>query len=254
MTLAPHSRLMIAFLAVATTPGHARSQGVDTVRVGSASLTAASLTEGTTIFESHILESGERKPLSTTEVTISRRRSDGEDEYVIHSVHASTSGDTTVGTIVVRAKDYALLYHRVKAATDSAAVTSTGDHLTGWAVLPGQPTRLIDLDLDHPVFPVDGPQPWLVGLLPLREGYAAAIPRFSQWNGGEVWKEVAVLGSETLDVDGVPVDCWVVDMGPLGPPGYRATSWVNKSDGLVVRGVLRGQSDQPEFWVIATAE
>ena len=247
-----NGRLIVALLTVGTIPGHARAQGVDTVRVGSPSLAGATLTEGTTVFESHILDSGKNTPLSTTEVTVSRRRSGQEDAYVIHSVHASSDGDTTVGTIVVRATDFALLHHRVKAETDSAAVTSTGDHITGWVVLPGEPTRLIDLDLDHPVFPVDGPQPWLVSLLPLREGYAAAIPRFSQWSGGEEWKEVSVLGSETLDVDGMQVDCWVVDMGTLGPPGYRVTGWVDKSDGGVVRGVLRGEAGQPEYWVIAT--
>lgn len=251
MTHAARARLVISVVMIATTAGQARSQDVDTVRVGSASLAGASLAEGTTRFESYRLEAGERSPISTTDVAISREPSGAGDVYRIHSVHASAGGDTTVGTIVVRADDFALIHHRVKAAKDSAAVSSTGDHLTGWVVLPGQPTLLIDVALDHPVFPVDGPQPWLVGLLPLRNEYAAAIPRFSQWNGGEVWKEVTVLGSETVEVDGAPVECWTVDMGPLGPPGYRATAWVDKANGQVVQGVLRGEAGQTEYWAIA---
>lgn len=251
-----HGRPFAALLAVALasfvfTPRQARGQDIDTIRVGSPSLAGAMLPEGTTVFESHSLVASEPTPISTTEVMISRQRSNQDDVYTIHSVHASTAGDTTVGTIVVRASDFSLLHHRVKADTDSAAVTSNGNHITGWVVLPGQPTRLIDLELDHPVFPVDGPQPWLVGLLPLREGYSAVIPRFSQWSGEEVWKEVRVLGSERVETPAGAADCWVVDMGSLGPPGYRATGWVDKISGLVVRGVLRGQQGQPEYWAIA---
>jgi hypothetical protein len=251
MRYPPRDRLVIALLMLASTTGHARSQAIDTVRVGSPSVAGATLAEGTRLFESHRLAAGERSPISTTEVTISREPSSAGELYRIHSVHASADGDTTVGTILVRADDFALVHHRVKAAEDSAAVSSTGGHLTGWVVLPGQPTRLIDLALDHPVFPVDGPQPWLVGLLPLRDGYAAAIPRFSQWDGGEVWKEVRVLGSETVEVDGAPTECWTVDMGPLGPPGYRAMAWVDKATGGVVQGALRGEPGQPEYWAIA---
>ena len=245
----PWSLIPILLIAAGAAP--LAAQTVDTVRVGSSSLRGASLPEGTQRFESHILDSGEPTPLSTTEVTISRETTNGTDVYVIHSVHASTIGDTTVGTIVVRAEDFALLHHRVKAAEDSAAVSSTGDHVTGWVVLPGEPTRLIDLELDYPVFPVDGPQPWLVGLLPLREGYTAVIPRFSQWSGEQVWSEVTVVGSESVETDHGLIECWIVDMGPLGPPGYRATGWVSTVTGLVVRGVLRGPADQPEYWALA---
>ncbi len=227
-----------------------KAQGVDTVRVGSPALRGVVLPTGTQVVESTLLDGGAHTSISTTTTTISRAQEEGDEVYRIHSVHTSADGDTTVGTIVVRASDLALLHHRVKAKQDSAAVASTGRHVTAWVVLPGEAVRLIDLELDHPVFPVDGPQPWLVGVLPLAEGYAAAIPRFSQWEGAEVWDQLSVVGSERVEVNGTTVECWKVDMGPLGPPGYRSMAWVDKFSGRVVQGVLSGEPGQPEYWAV----
>jgi hypothetical protein len=159
-------------------------------------------------------------------------------------------GDTTVGSIVMRATDYALLHHRVKAANDSAAVTANAGHLTGWVALPNEPIQLIDQPLAHPVFPIEGQMPWLFPLLPLAQGYSAAIPHFSMWQRGEQWKTIAVVGSDLVEHGGRLRDCWRVDGGELFP-GYRITYWVEKSTRRIVEGVAKGADAGPEYWARA---
>jgi hypothetical protein len=61
---------------------------------------------------------------------------------------------------------------------------------------------LIDGELEHAVFPVDGPAPWLLSALPLKSGYHVVIPRYSPWQDDEVYSEVRVLGTEELKHSG----------------------------------------------------
>jgi len=95
-------------------------------------------------------------------------------------------------------------------------------------VLPNRPVRELDVELLRPVLPLEGQMPWILGLLPLREGYVAAIEEFSPWEGEAVWRRIEVLGSDRLRVGESEVDCWKLDAGSLGPPGYRATRWIDK--------------------------
>jgi hypothetical protein len=157
------------------------------------------------------------------------------------------SNDTTRSSIVVRADDYALIHHRVKANRDSAAVSVSNTFLTGWVVLPDQPIALLDQNLSRPVFPVEGQIPWLFPLLPLEEGYAAALPYFSEWHGGEQWKTIRVTGSDSLRLGDVTFDCWVVDGGELFP-GYEVTYWIDRATRRILQGVARGGEGRPEYW------
>jgi hypothetical protein len=226
-----------------------RAQQIDTVRVGSVALRDARLPVGTYAIESFRRVDGVDTPTSTTTQRITRSRQRDEEIYVIQTRHVA-AGDTTRSSIVMRAADFSLLHHRVKAAQDSAAVTANVGNLTGWVVLPDEPIRLLDLHLDHPVFPIEGQMPWLFPLLPLEEGYAAAIPHFSEWQGGEEWTTIRVVGSELLEHSGNMLDCWKVDAGELFP-GFRITHWVDKSTRHIVQSLARGPEGGPEFWARA---
>jgi hypothetical protein len=223
------------------------AQGIDTVRVGDPALRDARLVPGTYTIESMRRVDGRDTPGSVTTQTVTRERRDGVDVYVIHTTHASADGDTTIGVIVARASDYALVHHRVKAVADSAAVTATDAYLTGWVVLPETPTSLIDERLDGPVFPIEGQIPWLFPLLPLTEGYGAAMPHYSEWRRGEQWKTIRVIGSERVTRNGHEWECWKIDGGELFR-GYGVTYWVDKRTRRVIQSVARGTGDGPEYW------
>lgn len=227
------------------------AQGIDTVLAGSRSLRSLALSPGTEREQSFRVVDGDQTPTSTTTRTIREESGAGGAVYVIRTDHMSLDGDTTVSVVVVRASDLSLLHQEVTAARDSAAVTATAGYLTGWVELPGEPIRLLDQVLERPVFPVEGQMPWLFPLLPLREGYRAVIAHFSPWDGGEVWDTIEVLGAESIEYGGRQVECWKVDGGELGPPGYRAFSWVEKGAGRILRSALLGPPGELEYWVFA---
>ncbi len=248
-----HMRSILSILGLICMSAPLGAQEVDTVRVGSSSLEGAGagagarLQPGAVVMGSFERVEGVDTPTSTTTQHVALGRRGADDVYVIETVHVSPDGDTTHSSIVVRAADYSLMHHRVKAAHDSAAVTATATYLTGWVALPDQPVSLLDRQLDHPVFPVEGQIPWLFPLLPLAPGYAAAIPHYSEWAGAEQWKTIRVTGTETVRHGGEAVDCWVVDGGELFP-GYRVTYWVAKSTHRIIQGVARGAGTGPEYW------
>jgi len=210
----PLVRVMLCVLAFSSShPAHAQTLA-DTIRVGSPSVNGSLLTFGSVVVEGFTIENGARALQSRTRQTIAPVRIDGQD-FVVLRVSHETGTDTSRSVVVLRRDDLALVHHSVRAARDSASVTVSGLHVTGWAVLPGTPTRLVDARLDQPVFPVEGQVPWLMGLLPLAEGYVAMIPYYSQWQGATTWRRIEVVGSETVEVGGTAVDCWKVDAGPL---------------------------------------
>jgi hypothetical protein len=239
--------ITIALCGLSFAARPAAAQNVDTIRVGTPSLAAAELELGSYTMLSVQRVDGEDTPISTTTLEIRRERTAARDTYVILSRHMSADGDTTVGELVVSADDFALIHHRVKGLRDSAVVAATPTHLTGWVVLPDEPIRLIDEQRDAAVFPVEGQVPWLLHLLPLQDGYAAAIPHYSQWAGQEEWDLIRVVGEERVTLDGGEYDCWKVDGGELFP-GYGVTYWVDKHTRRIVQGVARSAGGGPEYW------
>ncbi|MBI3112344.1 MAG: hypothetical protein HYZ01_12325 [Ignavibacteriales bacterium] len=231
-------------------PGNAATQ--DTLHVGSEILDGAVPFLGTTSIESFKLHQGVRTPVSRSIQTIERAVEDDFPVYRVTIIHwAAGRGDSAITTVVVRQQDFALLRHKVKANLDSAVVLYSQGFLSGWVVLPNTPILLIDMETSHPVFPVDGPAPWLLSALPLRENFAIVIPRYSMWEKGARNEALKVIGTETLERHGKPVECWKVDNGPFAIPGYRAYRWVDKQTKKILQTVLRGKPDEPEYRSIA---
>jgi hypothetical protein len=223
------------------------AQGVDTIRVGNPAIAGSLMPLTTDTVDDYVLTGGHRQRTGTTIRSIVMHQDPGDRTYEIRTT-STGGGDTTLSTMVVRVHDLSLVFHRVKARSDSAAVTVSRDHLTGWVVLPNQPPVLLDRMLEHPVFGVEGQVPWLFPLLPLATGFRAVVTHFSQWSGTENWSAVAVVASERVTIAGQSFDCWEVDMGPLGPPGYRMYRWVEKQSRRVIQSVLRGTGTGPEYW------
>jgi hypothetical protein len=235
----------------APSPAAANGATADTVVVGSLALRDAKLRLGTETIRSAAIDSAGERPVNVIVQTISREREGGLGVYLIHSVGASARGDTTVGEIVVRADNLALIHHRVKGPHDSMAVACAGDHVTGWVVLPNEPVRLIDAVIAHPVLPVDGPAPWLLTVLPLAEGYSATLRRFDPWTGAEKTMSMRVLGSEKTEWQGRMYECWKIEDAPVGIPGYTTLRWVDRKTRRVLKTILRGKPGQVEYVGIA---
>ncbi|HEX9564162.1 MAG TPA: hypothetical protein VF981_09330 [Gemmatimonadaceae bacterium] len=244
-----HYSRMIAVPAMllAVTTATAPAQKVDTVRVGSTSLLPSLLKPGTYVHDNYRVTGGERTFVSRTTQSVAAVGSGELGTFLIRTVHEAAT-DTGHSAIVVRQSDLQLVHHQVRARRDSVDVTVNGDYLTGWSVLPQSPPLLIGARLAHRVFPIEGQIPWLMGLLDLKDGYVAAIPHYTEWAGTEAWSRIEVLGSERVPVGDYTFDCWKLDLGPFGPPGYRFTRWVDKRSRRVVQSVLKGADGEPEYW------
>jgi len=241
-------RLLVALLLAGSTWSRLPAQSPHVIGVGSSDLQGAHPPIGTDTVDDFMVKDGVRQPTGTTVRTIAALPDASGAAYQISSLQSNPQGDTTVTTMVVHGQNLSLVFQRVKGTHDSAAVTASQSHLTAWAVLPDQPARLLDLALDHPVFGVEGQVPWLLPLLPLAPGYTAVVPHFSPWSGREKWDTVSVIGSREIMIGSRTYDCWEVDTGPLGPPGYRMTRWIDKRTRRVVQSALRGATPGPEYW------
>jgi hypothetical protein len=233
----------MAVILVAALPTPTLAQGMDTVRAGSNLVQPGLLAPGTYVHHNYRVDGGVRTLASRTIQAVEAT----PETFVIRTTHA-TSADSSHSLTVVRRADLAMVHHQVRAPLDSTDVTVNGRYLTGWAVLPNTPMQLIGLRLDGPVFPIEGQIPWLMGLLPLGEGYHAAVPQFSEWAARETWGLLEVLAVERITVEGAAYDCWKVDTGPLGPPGYRMTRWIDQATRRVVQSALLGPAGQTEYW------
>ncbi len=239
--------LFLLSLPVLRSTSHA--QDPDTVYAGSPALGSFLPPLGTDTIYGYVDAGGNRSPLNVALLTISEGGEGPDGYWRVVNRHVSLPGNDTTSTLILfRKSDFSLVHHSVSAPGDSASVTVAGDRLTGWVVLPGEPPSLLDLELPHPVLPVDGPSPWFFSLLPLREGYTAVVPRFNMWSGGEVWKTYTVVASEFVEAGERSYACWKVDAGPLGPPGYTAFCWVDKSSRRVVQSALLNPDGGTEYW------
>lgn len=239
---------LLAFLVVC--PVRVSAQIVDSVVVGDPSVNVSLLTAGTDTVDSYKVVGSNRSWLNTNIQTVFEAHDGTRPVIQINSVHFSASGDTTIGSILVLQEDLSLIRHRVKGKNDSAAVAFTENRITGWVVLPGRPVSLIDRVVLHRVFPVDGAAPWFVRALPLSEGYRAVIRRYDPWQDCEVWKSISVVGTEIMKWNGAERNCWKIDGGPLGPPGYKAFYWVDKDSNRILQTALLGPEDNVQYWSV----
>ena len=223
---------------------------IDTVRVGSASLKGAAPFLMTDTIDSYVLRDGKRTDTNRKIRTITTAREGDTHVLDILTVHITLpAGDSTVNRTRIRAADLSLIRHGVRAETDSGLVTYLDGRLVGWAVPPGEDGHDIDTAI-APSLPDDGLAPWLLELLPYKDGYRATVPVFSMWSVQDKWQKVRLLGSETLSKDGRSVECWRVAVEGVGPPGFDQIRWISKSSRRLLQQVYRKNPDDPQFWAV----
>lgn len=223
-------RFFVPVVALASATSVA-AQAPDTVRTGTA-LQIRFLAPGVDTVDSRQIQNGTESPVSIAVRTIERA---GDNWRIV--VHHSAVGrdDRTVDTTLVAGRDLHLMRKAIWALTDSAVVVYRNGRVTGWATPPNEERRSIDAQVAHPVLPDDGLLPWLWTLLPLSEGYAAAIETFGTWDGEMHVVTFRVIGSEEVEREGRKVDCWVVTSDRLEPYGIHARALVEKGTRRVVR-------------------
>jgi len=243
-------RILVAIAAtVLLVTGIAHAQPADTIRAGNPTFKGALPHFGTDTVEGYKVENGEWIPGSTQIRTIKRVSENGEDLILVTVKHISSdASDTTVNQTALRTSDLSLMRQSVRAPQDSGVVTYALGVISGWVVPPGGDWHTVNVHVGHPVFPDDGLSPWMLGMLPLKPDYEAAVPFFNMWRGEEVVQTLRVVGEGELAEDDRKVDCWKVRVDGQGPPGFEQTRWISKdSRRLIKQAYLKGKGD-PEYW------
>ncbi len=238
-------------VSVFLTPSLAHAQPADTLHPGDPSLENLLPHFSTDTIDGYKIVNGKQIPGSTQIRTIQRFQEKGEDVLLVTVKHIpANTADTTLSQIVMQTRDLSMIRQGVRSPRDSGTVTYALGVISGWVVPHGKDWQKVSVHVGRPVFPDDGLAPWIIGLLPLKLDYEAAIPFFNMWRGEDIVQTLKVIGEgEIIDGDRT-IDCWKIRVIGQGPPGFEQTRWIAKdSRRMIKQSYLKGEGD-PEYWSV----
>jgi hypothetical protein len=105
--------MLLVILSLAPVSHRVSAQAPSPIRAGSPALTGVSMPLTTDTVDNYVLTGGVRQPTGSTVRSITMHPDAGEPAYQIQTLHWTSWGDTSVTTMVVRAQDLSLVFHRV---------------------------------------------------------------------------------------------------------------------------------------------
>jgi len=163
---------------------------------------------------------------ATFEVRDDVRRTTTDGTPTLTRVQTVTSPrGTRVDSAIVARGTLAPKYHSGHMGKHSMQLYFNGAAVTGQYTPEDSTARPIDQALANEVYDSNA---WdlVIAALPLAPGYTARVPFYWYEQGGLVWAEISVTGSEAIPVDGAPVDAWVVH---ADFNGRAQTLWIAKA-------------------------
>ena len=159
---------------------------------------------------------------------VARATLGGKPAYFVTMNYTSKEkGTFQSDTLALDATTLAPLWRRFHARTDSASVTFTGRHATGWSL---QNDRRVTVDFQLPETSFAGPMlRWILPSLPLAAGYQGSLSTFNIWRNAEDRGTITVSSAETVDIGEKKYDSWLLQ----SPMGGR--TWVEKSTGRILQ-------------------
>jgi Protein of unknown function (DUF3108) len=109
-----------------------------------------------------------------------------------------------------------------------------GSNVTGKITRNGT-DKPIEANLGGPAFAEAAGAPFVIGSLPLKEGYTTAFRNFDLQKQKVKIEQLAVAGSESVTVPAGTFDCYKVDVNNPDDPAERVTYWVAKTSRTVVK-------------------
>lgn len=115
---------------------------------------------------------------------------------------------------------------RTQSPTDSCDVRIEYGHLTGYVSPARKPRRELAQDVSAEAF-AHGFTPLVLAAQRLHAGWHAKVTDIEPYRDGDAQfaREARVVRRESLDLNGEPVDCWVVELGE--PGNFMRTHWVS---------------------------
>jgi len=142
----------------------------------------------------------------------------------------------------------------LKATCDSAAINWVNDRLVGWAHYPPKEPFLFNEVSNFKPFTQSGNVPWYLGVIRYENMETFILPIFNTFTGSYKWSQYMVLGKERITAMNKEFDCWKIDAGRVGPPGYNKTVWIDSKSGLIIKSELIKDSSSPKYVMVLEKE
>jgi PadR family transcriptional regulator len=175
---------------------------------------------------------------------VARAALGGRQAYIVTMNHRSPGSDDHFqsDTVAVDSATLSPVWHRYHAWDDSAVVSFSGRHATGWSLRNGRSTK-VDFTLSDAAF--DGSLVrWILGGLPLAPGYQETITAFDIWSNKEQFTRFTVTGTEAVPLRSAKVESWVLEPSS----GYRR--WIAKQSAVIVQEYDPKGGGGIGFWLI----
>lgn len=237
-------RLLITLLSVVLAISVSNAQTTDTDTIFTFQDVIGKIKTGTDTLVSFIESDGVKDKISENV----RKIDFANNQYKITTYNIPAGNDDfTKVEAILDAGDLHILSFYLKAKNDSALAKYNKGQIRGWLQIPRKEKMLINYTYDGNTFLSDGNTPWLIGLLDLKENSTIVIPVFHLFSNSLRWKSYTVLGEESITIKDITFNCWKVDAGPQGPPGFNAFHWYDKPSGQLLRVELSKDGESARY-------
>ena len=192
---------------------------------------------------------GVRRINARNTLTIRKVKIKGVLYYEINTKNISEADPANITEVnaLIDYDDLHIISMSLQAKTDSGRVEYRHHRFTGWSQLPQQERKLIDHAFQGSAVMTDAGTPWLPGLITMTGNKKFAIPSFALFSNTVKWRVYTLEGTENIILHNTSFDCWKVNAGPVGPPGYTSYHWYEKSTGRFIKSELVKEGADVKF-------
>ncbi|HWR52757.1 MAG TPA: alpha/beta fold hydrolase [Bryobacteraceae bacterium] len=182
---------------------------------------ASTLTAGTHKYLAK-MQMGER----AIEMAMSTAIQEGEGGWTITETTKTPMGEAS-DTAVLDKMDLRLLKRNVKQGPASIDLVFADNRLKG-SMAMGGPPKAVDAAVGGPLFADAAGAGFVIGTLPLADGYSTVFRNFDVQKQKEKLMQAKVAGSEDVTVPAGKFDAWRVELTSADGGPDKATMWIAK--------------------------
>ena len=192
------------------------------------------------------VKDGVRSKISDNIITIAASQDNKFYKITTQNIPTGNDNVTTVHALI-DFDDLHLIQIKLEAKTDSGYAEFRDRHVTGWSRLPKENLKTIDFQSNDEPFLNDGNTPWFAGLFPMEKNKIVVVPEFVLFTNTIKYVEYTAIKQETIETEYGGFECWKLNAGHVGPPGYTSYHWYEKNTGRLIRYELSKPGESLKF-------
>ena len=154
-------------------------------------------------------------------------------------------------TTVIALLDYGdlhIIQMQLNAKSDSGFVEFSNNQFIGWSQLPKEERKKIDMAyVGFPLVTSDAGINWIAGIIATKKDKKFALSHFALFANTVKWKIFHVLLKEKVRIESKLFNCWKVNAGPMGPPGFVSYLWFETKTGRLIKTELSKEGGETKF-------